>query len=176
MRSKRYQIRIEPHHLPEAELVDRARDESPESWGKRLPEAGEIPNFLPESNAPRPRHQRGAPRLAYHFEDTAPPEFFDPLAGSSKQYRNPIALAQEWQAMLRAGERASRADLARQLGVTQVLGLLDLAPEVVEIVLGLGDPLSTPVVTERSLRPHLKLPVEEQGRALAAISELQGSC
>ncbi len=75
---------------------------------------------------------RGASRLAYHFERAAPPECFNPLAGSSKQCRNPIALAQEWQQMLAAGERASRADLARRLGVSraripQVLGLLDLA-------------------------------------------------
>ena len=86
---------------------------------------------------------RGAARLAYHFEGSASPEFFDPLAGSSKRYRNPIAVAQEWQRMLSAGECASRVDLARKLGmmrarVTQVLSLLDLAPEVVEA-------LATPV-------------------------------
>ncbi|MCL4544998.1 MAG: hypothetical protein M1118_10450, partial [Chloroflexi bacterium] len=106
-------------------------------------------------------------RLGYHFDNAKPPRFFDPLA-SSKQYRNPIALAQEWQGMLSARECASQADLARQLGVsrarvTQVLGLLELAPEVLEAIVGLGDPLSTPVVTERSLRPLLKLPVEEPG-------------
>lgn len=82
--------------------------------------------------------------------------------------------------MLSARECASQADLARQLGVsrarvTQVLGLLELAPEVLEAIVGLGDPLSTPVVTERSLRPLLKLPVEEQERALTVIAPLQPS-
>lgn len=54
--------------------------------------------------------------------------------------------------MLSAGECASRADLARKLGmtrarVTQVLGPLDLAPEVVEALAALGDPLPKPIVT-----------------------------
>ncbi|MHB0870842.1 MAG: hypothetical protein ACYC66_18410 [Chloroflexota bacterium] len=44
--------------------------------------------------------------------------------------------------------------------MTQVLSLLDLAPEVVEAVGALGDPLPEPVVGERSLRTllHLKPP------------------
>jgi hypothetical protein len=124
---------------------------------------------------------RGASRLAYHFEGAAPQEPFEApeaLARAPRQYRNPIALARAWHGMLRAGQRASQADLARPLGVTrarvtQVLGLLDLAPEVVEAVTGLGDPLSISVVTERSLRPLLKLPAEEEGRALVAIAPLE---
>lgn len=63
--------------------------------------------------------------------------------------------------MLDEGHCTSRADLALKLGVsrprvTQLLGLLDLAPDVLEAVVGLGDPLSDPAVTERSLRPLLK--------------------
>ena len=115
-------------------------------------------------------------QLTYHFEGAAPAACFNPLGGSSKQYRNPIALAQEWQGMLRARDCASRADLARQLGVTrarvtQVLGLLDLAPEVIEVVAALGDPLQAPSVTERSLRPLLSLPADEQMRALRCHSD-----
>ena len=121
------------------------------------------------------------PRLAYHFEGTEPPTFFEPPTAPdqpSRRYRNPIVVAQEWQRRLDNGECASRADLAHKLGVnrarvTQVLGLLDLAPEVCIAVAGLGDPLSDPVVTERSLRPLLKLPAEEQERALAGIAALQ---
>jgi hypothetical protein len=59
-------------------------------------------------------------RLAYHFEGTAPPGCFSPpraLARPSRQYRNPIALAQEWQCLLASGECPSQADLARTLGV-----------------------------------------------------------
>lgn len=70
---------------------------------------------------------------------------------------------------------ASRADLARELGVTrarvtQVLDLLDLAPDVLNGVAALGDPLTQPIVTERMLRPLTRLPVEEQKRILEAAS------
>lgn len=69
--------------------------------------------------------------------------------------------------MLDAGKCTSRADLARKLGVsrarvTQVLRLLDLAPEVVAFVAALGDPLPRPVISERTLRPLLNLPAKEQ--------------
>jgi hypothetical protein len=82
-------------------------------------------------------------------------------------------MAQEWQRMLSAGECASRADLARTLGVTrarvtQVLDLLGLAPDVVKSVAALGDPLPQPIVTERMLRPLLKLPANVQSHVLQA--------
>jgi len=68
-------------------------------------------------------------------------------------YRNPIALAQEWQRVLDNGECATRADLARMLGVsrprvTQVLDLLELAPEVISAIAALGDPMAGPLVSE----------------------------
>jgi len=85
----------------------------------------------------------------------------------SRLYRNPIAFAQEWQRALGNGDCSSPAELARKLGVsrarvTQVLRLLRLAPEVLEVLVSLGDPLSDPIVTERKLRPILNLPAEEQ--------------
>jgi hypothetical protein len=100
------------------------------------------------------------------------------MAHPFRQYRNPISLAQEWQSMLGAGECPSRADLARKLGVTrarvtQVLGLLELAPDVVTSVLALGDPLPQPIVTERMLRPLLKLPAEVQRHVLQATCACQ---
>jgi hypothetical protein len=72
------------------------------------------------------------------------------------------------------GACASRADLARRLGVsrarvTQVLGLLSLAPAVVAAVAALGDPLPGPTVSERALRPLLGLPAGEQERALREL-------
>lgn len=96
------------------------------------------------------------------------------MAPTSRQYRNPISLAQEWQSILADGKCASRADLARQLGVTrarvtQVLGLLDLAPEVVNILAALGNQLTRPIVTERMLRRLLNLPAEEQHRGLKEL-------
>jgi hypothetical protein len=75
---------------------------------------------------------RGASRLAYHFEGAAPPEFFNRLTGPSKQYRNPIAVAQEWRRVFRPvctttpkpGRRritGSRRRFARRLkGVTEL--------------------------------------------------------
>jgi transcriptional regulator with XRE-family HTH domain len=63
----------------------------------------------------------------------------------------------------------NQADLARKLGVTrarvtQVLRLLDLAPEVSHDLTRLGDPLPCKVVSERALRPLVDLPLREQKR------------
>ncbi len=62
--------------------------------------------------------------------------------------------------------------------VTQVLGLLDLDTEAVEAVAKLGDPLPRPMVSDRSLRPVLRLPAGEQKRllreALAAAGAMEG--
>lgn len=123
---------------------------------------------------------RGASRFAYQFEGAPPPGCFEPPTGpalSSKQYRNPIALAREWQGMLATGECASRAELARRLGVsrprvTQVLGLLDLAPDVLEALAALGDPLPRPIVTEHGLRSVLRWPPEEQRHVLRGMVEV----
>lgn len=53
--------------------------------------------------------------------------------------------------------------------MTRVVGLLDLAPEVVHAIAALGDPLPRPLVTERTLRPLLTLPAGEQKRALEGV-------
>ncbi len=85
----------------------------------------------------------------------------------SRTYRNPIALAREWQKTLRNGNSSCPADLGRKLGVsrarvTQVLRLLSLAPEVLKAIVALGDPLPSPIVSERRLRPIVKRPAEDQ--------------
>lgn len=69
--------------------------------------------------------------------------------------------------MLDSGEVSSQAELARNLGVsrvrvTQILRLLRLDPDVLESLSGLGDPLPSPVITERLLRPLVDLPANEQ--------------
>ena len=69
--------------------------------------------------------------------------------------------------MLDSGEYASQTALALKLGisrvrVTQVLNLLRLAPEVLEEIAGLGDPLASPIVTERKIRPLVPLPKADQ--------------
>ncbi|MFQ5741855.1 MAG: hypothetical protein ACE5JX_22905 [Acidobacteriota bacterium] len=64
----------------------------------------------------------------------------------------------EWQALLESGEEANQAAIARREGitrarVTQVMGLLRLAPEIQEHVLSLPDMVRRPAITERALRP-----------------------
>ena len=90
----------------------------------------------------------------------------------SKLYRNPVALAQEWQRRISSSEVQSRAHLARQLGVsrahvTQVLRLLRMAPGAKETVLALGDPIEGRVVGVHTLRSISKLSVEEQEHQIA---------
>lgn len=64
----------------------------------------------------------------------------------------------EWQALLASGKIASQADIARREGitrarVTQVMGMLRLAPEIQEQILSIPDSVLSPPVTERLLRP-----------------------
>ena len=85
----------------------------------------------------------------------------------ARSYRNPVSIAREWKKMLDSGEYASQTALALKLGisrvrVTQVLNLLRLAPEVLEEIAGLGDPLASPIVTERKIRPLVPLPKADQ--------------
>ncbi len=147
-------------------------------WGTWSPRRGKSRTFLSLTIvAGATLVARGVARLAYHFEGTQPPDFFKPSTGrvrSSKQHRNPVALVQEWQRALDDGECTSWAALARKLGVTrtrvtQVLGLLDLAPGVVHAIAAFGDPLPRPIVSEPMLRPLLTLPAGEQKRALEGV-------
>jgi len=98
-----------------------------------------------------------------------------PLTRVAKhRYRNPIILAQEWQEALTEGRYTCPADLARHIGVsrarvTQILRLLKLCPEVLNAMATLGDPLPSPIVTERSLRPLVELSQEEQSQWLTIL-------
>jgi hypothetical protein len=88
-------------------------------------------------------------------------------AKSKKSYRNPVALALEWRKAIGSGHYNSQADLAVKRGisrarVTQILNLLRLSPAVIELLLGLGDPLSVRSITERRLRRLIYLPAREQ--------------
>ena len=82
-------------------------------------------------------------------------------------YPNPLVIAQSWHRRLETGQAATKAELARQLGVsrshvTQVLRLLNLSPEVKEAILSLGDPIEGRVIGQHSLRSFVKLPDNEQ--------------
>ena len=87
-------------------------------------------------------------------------------------HRNPIILAQEWQGILAAGKYASPAEMARRIGVsrarvTQVLQLLKLSPNVLDRIVALGDLLPSSIITERSLRLIVNMPLEGQNRWIA---------
>lgn len=91
-----------------------------------------------------------------------------------RQYRNPVYLAREWRGALDGGEYASPAALARHLKVsrarvTQIMNLLHLSPEVVEMISSMGDPLRSPIIAERRLRPLLALTTEQQMAQVKAI-------
>jgi hypothetical protein len=82
---------------------------------------------------------------------------------SPKEPRTPrvvelLRKAIEWQRQLNAGEAQTQADIARREGitrarVTQVMGMLRLAPEVQEKILSMPDMAHRPPVTKRMLRP-----------------------
>jgi hypothetical protein len=64
----------------------------------------------------------------------------------------------EWQALLESGQITTQAALACQESitrarVTQILGMLRLAPEIQERILSLPDTIRRRAVTERMLRP-----------------------
>ncbi|MDO8738259.1 hypothetical protein [Candidatus Deferrimicrobium sp.] len=64
----------------------------------------------------------------------------------------------EWQALLESGKIASQADIARREGitrarVTQVMGMLRLAPEIQGQIQSLPDIAGRSPVTARMLRP-----------------------
>jgi hypothetical protein len=63
----------------------------------------------------------------------------------------------EWKALLKSGNVASQADIARQEGlsrarVTQVMGMLRLAPEIQERIFAPPENGSRRPITERALR------------------------
>jgi len=66
--------------------------------------------------------------------------------------------ANEWKALLESGKIASQAEISLREGitrarVTQIMGMLRLAPEIREKILSLPDTLHRPPMTERMLRP-----------------------
>ena len=85
--------------------------------------------------------------------------------------------ALEWQALLESGDAANQAAIARREGitrarVTQVMGMLRLAPEIQEHVLSLPDMVRRPAISERALRPIAQL--DQAGAQLDAFEQLIG--
>jgi len=95
------------------------------------------------------------------------PSNYNLIKTGKRRHRNPIYLAKEWRRALNAGEYNSLAALARHLKVsrarvTQIMNILQLSPEVIDMISSLGDPIRYPIVTERKLRPLLGLPIKQQ--------------
>lgn len=69
-----------------------------------------------------------------------------------------LRTAQEWRRQLDVGDVTNQAEIARREGitrarVTQVMGLLRLAPEIQEQILNLPKSVERTPITERALRP-----------------------
>jgi ParB-like chromosome segregation protein Spo0J len=82
--------------------------------------------------------------------------------------------AQEWHRQLEAGEARTQAEIARREGitrarVTQVMGLLRLAPEIQKHVLSLPDVVRRSVATERALRPIAQMKGRQQVDAFKSL-------
>jgi hypothetical protein len=108
-----------------------------------------------------------------------------PRRGKPKPPRKPrpprvaelLRKAIEWRRQLDAGEVRNQAEIARREGltrarVTQVLGLLRLAPEIQEHILALPETVGRPAISERALRPIAGL--AEHGEQLHAFEQLVG--
>jgi hypothetical protein len=75
--------------------------------------------------------------------------------------------AMEWRRQLAVGEVANQAEIARRedvtrARVTQVIGMLRLAPEVQERILTMPETTRRAAITERALRPIAQIEDQEQ--------------
>ena len=71
--------------------------------------------------------------------------------------------ANEWQALLESGKIANQAEIAIREGitrarVTQIMGMLHLAPDIREKILSMSKAVRRPQITERVLRPICTIP------------------
>jgi hypothetical protein len=107
----------------------------------------------------------------------APPSQVAKLARPAKPAMEPktprvvelLRKAIEWNALLESGQMASQADIACREGitrarVTQIMGLLRLAPEIREKILALPPSLHRHLITERMLR-HLGAIAEQRDQS-----------
>ena len=83
--------------------------------------------------------------------------------------------AHEWQGLIESGEVRNQAEIARREGitrarVTQIMGLLRLAPEIQKYILSLPDTCHRLPITERALRTMTQL--EDPEAQLRAFTSL----
>jgi hypothetical protein len=114
--------------------------------------------------------KRRAGEKRHYFSWEELPRNDESTVGNGIRHINPVGLAREWRAsMEERGE--SRADLSRRLGVfrarvSQVMGILDLAPDVLDL---LEQQSGRWMVSERALRGLKCLPPESQLEQLAKL-------
>jgi hypothetical protein len=94
-------------------------------------------------------------------------------------YRNPVALAVEWQETLSKGKYETRTALARDVGVhlssvSRTLKLLSPDPDVLNGVLLLGDPLPGQIITVDRLVRLADFSPQEQKKALKQYLRSKG--
>ncbi len=83
--------------------------------------------------------------------------------------------AHEWQGLIESGEVRNQAETARREGitrarVTQVMGMLRLAPEIQQHILSMPDTVRQPAISERALRPIAQ--IEDPKQQLAEFRGL----
>ena len=101
-----------------------------------------------------------------------------PGRGDPKQPREPktprvvelLRKAIEWQTLLESGRIANQAEIARREGitqarVTQIMGMLRLAPEIQQQILSIPETARRPIVTERALRPICQIDIASDQEA-----------
>ena len=93
---------------------------------------------------------------------------------SPKNHINPVLLAMKWQDAIATNKYKSQSGLARALGldpcrVRRIMSLLELSPEVKDIVAGLGEYLPVGFLTETKLRELVNLSSKDQLREVKAI-------
>lgn len=106
---------------------------------RRVPPNGVVNAVPPRRSKPRPHKTPKTPRVA-----------------------ELLRKAIEWKELLESGKGVTQADIARREGlsrarVTQIMDLLNLAQDIKEYILSMPEAVRRPVVTERSLRPIMKL-------------------
>jgi hypothetical protein len=99
------------------------------------------------------------------------------MDGQDGLYRNPIALAREWNELLK--KYPSQRALARDMGVgrhrvADVLCLLSLQTSIQDFLLKLGDPIKGPIITVHNLRPIATGSKAKQKQAIDTLFTSKG--
>lgn len=152
---------------------------APEIWrdieqpGRTGPVLGELE--LRGLTSLPPKEQVKRYRAMLGLDAPAPGD--EPPRTAAKSARNRglsahLARARELQALIESGRFATIADLGRHIGmsgarVSQILGLLDLAPEIIKAIDVPEE--QAPKVKERELRRIARLPVSKQMREWRAL-------